>query len=351
MFRQVLVGVDDDQGGRDAIALGKLLAGTDGALTFGHIFHADTSVPWGFQDPTKTQQEDESRQLLERIAGEAGVSAHLRWHGAPSVGRGLHELAEAINADLLVVGSSRRALLGRVRLADDTRAALNGAPCAVAVAPAGYASEPSVVREIGVGYDGSPESTRAVAVARALAAELGTKLSAFQAVPLPVFGYSGLSTTRPAGISVDDMVKKAREGIAALGGVEAHVTSGDPSRRAHGVQRVARPARRRVAKLRPGWTAHPRRHLRAPGSHRPVPAARAPARRQRRGRHAGVGEPPGRAGRDRLSSGGVAVCELEARAPGGGDRVGESVHTKFVLEPLEPLMHGVEAQEQLVGEL
>ncbi len=229
MFRQVLVGVDDDQGGRDAIALGKLLAGTDGALTFGHIFHADTSVPWGFQDPTKTQQEDESRQLLERIAGEAGVSAHLRWHGAPSVGRGLHELAEAINADLLVVGSSRRALLGRVRLADDTRAALNGAPCAVAVAPAGYASEPSVVREIGVGYDGSPESTRAVAVARALAAELGTKLSAFQAVPLPVFGYSGLSTTRPAGISVDDMVKKAREGIAALGGVEAHVTSGDPS--------------------------------------------------------------------------------------------------------------------------
>jgi nucleotide-binding universal stress UspA family protein len=229
MFRQVLVGVDDDQGGRDAIALGKLLAGPDGALTFGHIFHADTSVPWGFQDPTKSQQEDESRQLLERIAGQAGISAHLRWHGAPSVGRGLHELAEAINADLLVVGSSRRALLGRVRLADDTRAALNAAPCAVAVAPAGYASEPTVVREIGVGYDGSPESERAVAVARALAAEPGTKLSAFQAVPLPVFGYSGLSTTRPAGISVDDMVKKAREGIAALGGVEAHVTSGDPA--------------------------------------------------------------------------------------------------------------------------
>ncbi|MGP0033444.1 MAG: universal stress protein [Solirubrobacteraceae bacterium] len=229
MFRQVLVGVDDDQGARDAIALGKLLAGPDGALTFGHIFHADTSVPWGFQDPTKPQQEDESRQLLERIAGQAGVSAHLRWEGAPSVGRGLHELAEAINADLLVVGSSRRALLGRVRLADDTRAALNGAPCAVAVAPAGYASEPSVVREVGVGYDGSPESERAVAVARALAAELGTKLSAFQAVPLPVFGYSGLSTTRPAGISVDEMVKKASERIAALGGVEAHVTSGDPA--------------------------------------------------------------------------------------------------------------------------
>ncbi|HTX10528.1 MAG TPA: universal stress protein [Solirubrobacteraceae bacterium] len=229
MFTQVLVGVDDDQGGRDAIALGKLLAGPNGALTFGHVFHADTSVPWGFQDPTKPQLEDKSRQLLERIAAESGVSAHLRWHGAPSVGRGLHELAEAVNADLLVVGSSRHAMLGRVRLADDTRAALNGAPSAVAVAPAGYASDPPVVREIGIAYDGSPESEHAVTVARSLAAELGTKLSAFQAVPLPVFGYSGLSTTRPAGISVDDMVKQARERIGALGGVEAHVAAGDPA--------------------------------------------------------------------------------------------------------------------------
>jgi nucleotide-binding universal stress UspA family protein len=228
MFRQVLVGVDDNQGGRDAIALGKLLTGPDGALTFGHIFHSDPSVPWGFQDPTKPTLEEQSHQALERIAAQAGVSAHLRWHGAPSVGRGLHELAEAINADLIVVGSSRHALLGRIRLADHMRGALNGAPSAVAIAPAGYANEPSVAREIGVAYDGSPESEHAVAVARTLAAGLGTKLSAFQAIPLPVFGYSGLSTTHPAGISAEDMVKQARERIAALGDVEAHVAAGDP---------------------------------------------------------------------------------------------------------------------------
>ena len=38
-----------------------------------------------------------------------------------------------------VVSSSGRGLLGRVTVGDDTRAALDGAPCAVAVAPAGYA--------------------------------------------------------------------------------------------------------------------------------------------------------------------------------------------------------------------
>jgi nucleotide-binding universal stress UspA family protein len=230
MFKQVLVGVGDDQGGRDAIALGRLLAGSDGdgALTLGHIFHADPSVPWGFQDPTKPTLEEQSHQLLEQIAGQTGVSAHLRWYGAPSVGRGLHELAEAIDADLLVVGSSRHAMLGRVRLADHMRAALNGAPCAVAIAPAGYADEPSVVREIGVAYDGSPESEHALAVARTLAAGLGTKLSAFQAVPLPVFGWSGLPTARTLGVPVDDMIKQARERIEGLGGVEAHVASGAP---------------------------------------------------------------------------------------------------------------------------
>ncbi|HUA45727.1 MAG TPA: universal stress protein [Solirubrobacteraceae bacterium] len=230
MFSQVLVGVDDDHGARDAIALAKLLAGRDAALTFAHIFFEDSAAAWAFEGgQDRAEQDAEARQMLERVTAEAGVPAHLRWDGAPSVGRGLHEVAEAIGADLLVVGSSRHGLLRRVRLADDTQAALNGAACAVAIAPAGYATEATgVTREVGVAYDGTPESEHALAVARALAAELGSKLSAFQAVGLPLFGYSGLSTTRPAARTIEQMTEQAREAITALG-VEAHVTYGDPA--------------------------------------------------------------------------------------------------------------------------
>jgi nucleotide-binding universal stress UspA family protein len=229
MFRQVLVGVDDDQAGRDAIALGKLLAGSDGALTFAHIYHADRPMPWAFQDPILPDRAEAAHQMLERAAADAGVPAHLRWEGAPSVGRGLHEVAEAIGADLLVVGSSRQGLLGRVRLVDDTRAALNGAPCAIAIATAGFAHEATdLTGEIGVGYDGSPESEHALSVGRTLAAELGSKLSAFEAVGLPVFGYSGLSTTRPAARTVEQVVQQAHDALTALG-VEGHVTYGDPA--------------------------------------------------------------------------------------------------------------------------
>jgi hypothetical protein len=45
-------------------------------------------------------------------------------------------------------------------LGDDTRAALNGAPCAVAIAPLGYADGRASICKIGVAYNASPESER-----------------------------------------------------------------------------------------------------------------------------------------------------------------------------------------------
>jgi nucleotide-binding universal stress UspA family protein len=139
--------------------------------------------------------------------------------GSPSVGRGLHELAERHGADLLVVGSTRRSLFGRVLVGDNTRDALNGAPCAVAVAPAGYAERPVALLEIGVGYDGGPESTHALAVARELAKALGAKVSAFEAVLLPFEG-------RGTGEAIGELVDAARQRIAALDDVEPHAAYG-----------------------------------------------------------------------------------------------------------------------------
>jgi nucleotide-binding universal stress UspA family protein len=54
---------------------------------------------------------------------------------------------------------------------------LDGAPCAVAVAPRGFAQNgPLDGRPIGVAYDGGAESERALAAAERLAAPLGTSL-------------------------------------------------------------------------------------------------------------------------------------------------------------------------------
>jgi nucleotide-binding universal stress UspA family protein len=182
VFNNVIVGVDEQPGGRDAIALAKDLVIKGGELTLAHVHFGDPGFMRGTRVAFAEAERQRSLALLGAVREETDVDAERIGMGSSSVGRGLHELAERQHADLLVVGSCRRGLIGRVFVGDDTRDELNGAPCAVAVAPAGYAHQPSLLREIGVGYNRSPESERALGVARELAAERGAKLSAFEAV-------------------------------------------------------------------------------------------------------------------------------------------------------------------------
>lgn len=228
MFKNVIIGVDDNDGSRDAIALAERLVSREGAtLTLAHVYW-DESRPWrGSNAAYDVVEQGQARELLERVRGEAGIDAALRWHGSSSVGRGLHEIAEATGADLLVIGSPRHGLLGRIHVAESVRDALNGAPCAVALAPAGYSHEPSAMREIGVGYDGSPESEHALAVARELAREHDAKLSAFEAISIS----TAIAHERSAAAetTIDDLVAQARDQIAALGDVEPHAAYGNPA--------------------------------------------------------------------------------------------------------------------------
>jgi nucleotide-binding universal stress UspA family protein len=227
MFRQVVVGVEEDKAGRDAIAMARKLLARDGALTLAHVCTGYQRLYRGVSATHEVPERERALLLLERARKHGDVRAQLRVRAAHSVGRGLHELCEVTGADLLVVGSSRRGLLGRVVLGDDTRAALNGAPCAIAIAPVGYVAEPAAMREIGVGYDGSPESTHALRFARTLAREWNAKLSAFEAITFP---SSALSTgPLPFNELVSTLVAEARDRIAAFGDVEAHAAYGHPA--------------------------------------------------------------------------------------------------------------------------
>jgi hypothetical protein len=108
----------------------------------------------------------------------ASIDAELISLAQTPVGRGLHLLAEHRGADLLVVGSSRHGVLGRVLMGDDARASLNGTPSAVAVAPLGYAHAANRINTIGVGLDASDESKLALRAAREQAARHGAAVHA-----------------------------------------------------------------------------------------------------------------------------------------------------------------------------
>jgi nucleotide-binding universal stress UspA family protein len=219
MFENIVVGVDGREGGRDAVALARLLAAPGGELTLAYVVAPDSHGAGG------APEESDAQALLEAVRGETGIEAQLRWYGSSSVGRGLHELCEVLGADLLVVGSSRRGLLGRVLIADDTSAALNGAPCPIAIAPSNYSQQPRTTREIGVGYDGSPESEHALSVARTLAVAWAAKLSALEAVSLPSYAFAGPGAIDEPQCLVEDALQR----IAGLGGVEPHAAYGQPA--------------------------------------------------------------------------------------------------------------------------
>jgi nucleotide-binding universal stress UspA family protein len=157
MFSNVVAGVGGRGSWRDAIALAQQLISADGRLTLAnvYVFGAEPRLSAGYAGEEEAVERTRAAELLQRARAEADRPAAARWRGAQSVGRGLREISEGLDADLLVVGMSRQGPVGRVLLGDNTRAALIGAPCAVAVAPAGYAQRARAIERVEVCYDGS----------------------------------------------------------------------------------------------------------------------------------------------------------------------------------------------------
>lgn len=225
MFKNVLVGVDGRPTGRDAIALAMRLLDPDGKLTLAHV-HSDVLSPLHAAAAGAIEGERRtSHDLLERERADADVSADLVGVTAFSPGGGLHEQAEEMHADLLVVGSCSRGAFGRVMIGDDTRAALNGAPCAVAMASRGYAEHPTPFAKIGVGYNDSPESAAALALAREVAQPTRASIHVLQVVPIASYAYGGAV---PMSAFVEEMLEDANKSLAELPDVEGRAVSGLP---------------------------------------------------------------------------------------------------------------------------
>jgi nucleotide-binding universal stress UspA family protein len=187
MFEKTVVGVDDRQGGRDALALAAMLT----AVTGGELL-AVRAYPYeprpsrasvgGFEEDMRADATAE----LDRIVTESGATARRMIFGDTSPARALHHVAEEEGADLLAVGSTHRGELGRVLVGGVTAGVLHHAPCPVAVAPLGYAERAAKPVTIGVGFDGGDEAQQALRIAGELAKACGARVRVVSAVATPV---------------------------------------------------------------------------------------------------------------------------------------------------------------------
>jgi nucleotide-binding universal stress UspA family protein len=225
MFKNVLVGVDGRPNGRDAIALASRLTDPDGKLTLAHVHSGELRVSHAISPEVVRKERESSKKLLEDQRTAARVDAGLISIVSGTPGRGLHQQAEDQDADLLVVGSCSHGAFGRAMLGDDTRAALNGAPCAVAIASRGYAEAPRPLANVGVAYNDSPESKAALTVAQELAAPTNATVHALEVVSIPTYAYTGIMP--PAiGETIEVMIQEANGHMKALADVEGRAVYG-----------------------------------------------------------------------------------------------------------------------------
>ncbi|HTX45291.1 MAG TPA: universal stress protein [Solirubrobacteraceae bacterium] len=224
MFTKIVVGIDGRQGGRDAIALARLLAAPGAAITLANVYRShslrDSSVE------RNRMLREIANELLERERAAAGIDARLIAVGGSAVGTALKRLADRAGSDLLVVGSCHHGRLGRALLGDDARSAVTEAPCAVAVAPAGY-EPPEQLERIGVGYDGSRGAIAALEIARSIARAQDGRVLARTVVSLQDIPYGEPIPHDWPKVAIGLMDEKQRA-LRGLGDIDADATYGEP---------------------------------------------------------------------------------------------------------------------------
>jgi nucleotide-binding universal stress UspA family protein len=184
MFKTIVTGVDGREGGRDALRLAAELARIGGgeviAVGAFPYFHRPSLAA----APAVQVQRDETQAMLGREIADVGIAASTHVVADASPARALHLVAERDGADLIVVGSTRRGVMGRVLVGDDALGTLHGSHVPVAVAPRGFAGSDSV-RRIGVGFDGGEESRQGLALAAELARALDAELELLSVIDSP----------------------------------------------------------------------------------------------------------------------------------------------------------------------
>lgn len=229
---RLLVGIDDREGGQDALALARVLSGGGDASAL--IVTVLYSGPLGATMELLTAEQADEAEALFAAARERldPVEVETRAYAGGSPAAVLTTLAEAGEFDAIVVGSSHRGVIGRVIVGNIATSLLNGAPADVAVAPKGYAmNEHEPPRAIAVAYDGTPEAKLALQRAEAIAQRSNAVLKLLTVVVPPV-AAPGMVPGVYAPQTPPDPEKVVREALDAVDpalAVEPVRLDGDPA--------------------------------------------------------------------------------------------------------------------------
>jgi nucleotide-binding universal stress UspA family protein len=198
--RGLVVGFDPEHGGPDALQLGRLFCEVLAARP-----RVVTAVPWprhliGSVEIEKELAAETRRRFAEVEAQLADLGAATEAVASRNPAHTLQEIAERDGATMIVVASSHRGKVSQTLAGSVGESLLHGAPCAVAIAPRGYAESPGGrLQRLAVAYDGSPESRIALETAIGLAERCHAQLTALTVADRSNYTYAAAWTVLSAG--------------------------------------------------------------------------------------------------------------------------------------------------------
>lgn len=167
----LIVSYDGTANDHDALALGRLLAEGGASLQLAYVRH--------------TRESDSGREELAQDDAESLLAEGAKWLGQPDLSRhvvlsgstpeGLRELADSLQASVVVFGSEYRTAPGHVDPQQSARRLLDGGPLAIAIAPASYQEQAPTRLETIAAVPGDQDAA-ATETAESLATALGAEL-------------------------------------------------------------------------------------------------------------------------------------------------------------------------------
>jgi nucleotide-binding universal stress UspA family protein len=236
MTPEIVVGIDESAGARDALAFATRIAACAGATMRLATAYNYGDVPSRARNETfRRYLEQDALDLLRSTAESVGGVSGIDAIPDPSAPHALHKLAETVDAALLVVGSTHRGAVGRVVPGSTGERLLHGSPCPVAIVPRNHVK--TEISSIGVGYDGSEESEAALQAAYELARHCHATLRVIRVFDAAHVGTPALMTMPGWDSMRDDTAaiqrKRLAEAAAALPtdvGIESLFVAGNPAR-------------------------------------------------------------------------------------------------------------------------
>lgn len=214
--RTLIIAYEPTPEGDDAVALGGLLARSLGARP---ILTSVIPRPAITDEPELSGRIESVRELLEGWPSDPlrDLDPEVEPISAPSIGAALHDLAERNGSGLIVIGSTSRSIFGRALLGSVGEALVHGSPTAVAVAPRGFArSGGRSFSTIGVGYDGTGESQRALELAVEITSGLDGDLTIVGVRDVEPLGYPDVVAVLAAEPLVDSLENEFERSVGEI---------------------------------------------------------------------------------------------------------------------------------------